>query len=377
MLNKISAIFLVFVLCTSLLLTGCSQSEAGTSTEAGANAAAPSGTATAPTGATGDAPAEYDLKFSTFVQEGEKNAQVAKHWIELVEERTNGKVKVTPYWGESFASNNEHPSLISSGALDLAMFPPNINVAIMPLNSLVTYNISHGFSREQLVAASQMLQFEIPETVKILQAEETRLNIKFLAPQVNGCEGVIAKKSFNTLDDMKGWKVTSEGALDKVWSNLGLAPVYVNVPDLYQSFSSGVVDAVHLITVPITQLKLHEQGICYREWVNYYMLGLPITVNLTLWNKLPADIQDIFTQASKECATYSIELDKKEIETAWQTMKDKGVDIGYFSQEDTNKFIDNSKTITVDQVWMECADKLGCGDDAKVLLDKWVELLKS
>jgi major membrane immunogen (membrane-anchored lipoprotein) len=28
MLNKISAIFLVFVLCTSLLLTGCSQSEA-------------------------------------------------------------------------------------------------------------------------------------------------------------------------------------------------------------------------------------------------------------------------------------------------------------------------------------------------------------
>ncbi len=75
---------------------------------------------------------------------------------------------------------------------------------------------------------------------------------------------------------------------------------------------------------------------------NYYMLGLPITVNLTLRNKLPA-ISRISLSSLQECATYSIELDKKEIETAMADHEGQRVDIGYFSQEDTNKFIDNRR----------------------------------
>ncbi len=359
MFRKLCATLLILVMCTSLLITGCSQSQS----QPGSSAS------TATSGKI------YELKFSTFLQEGEKNSQVAKYWIEQVEQKTNGQVKITPFWGESFASHNEHPSLVASGALDIAMFAPNIFISEMPLNALVAYNISNGYTREQMVDAAEKLMFDNPDTAKILQSEEQRLNIKFLAPQVLGCEGCIAAKPFNTLADMKGWKVTSEGGMDSIWSNLGLVPVMVNVPDLYESYSRSVVDTVHLLTVPITQMNLSEISKCYREWENFYMLGLPITVNLDLWNSLPADIQDIFIQASKDAATLSIDLDKKAIDTAWQTMKDAGVDVGYFSAEDTAKFVQGNKDVTVNQIWTDYTVTLNCADDGKVLLENWEKLL--
>jgi len=356
MLKKAGLMLTVFVLCAALLLSGCSQPQQKEEEKK------PSET--------------FEFKFSTFVREDENTGKVAKHWIELVEERTNGRVKITPYWGATFASNAEHPSLLSSGALELAMFPPNIFVSEMPLSSLVTSNISAGFTREELIEASHKFLFEIPESVQILEEEGKRLNIKFLAPQILGSLGVISKTAFNTLDDMKGWRVTSEGTADKVWSSLGLVPVYVDAVDLYESLSRGVVDAVHLLTVPIVQMNIHEIGKCYREWDNQFMIGLPISVNLSVWNSLPADIQEIFLEASKECSFYSIELDEKANSDAWATMEKAGVDVGHFSREDTQKRQDLDRQVSLDDTWMGIAKSLGYENEAKKLLEVWEGLLR-
>ena len=172
----------------------------------------------------------FDLKIATFVMETEANGKVMQYFIDQVQEKSGGKVKITPYYGESFAAHNELPSLLASGGVDMAMFAPNIFVSEMPLNSIVTYNYSDGYTREEILAAAQKLMFEDADAKAALSAEEQKLNIKFLSPQILGGLGVITKKEVNSLADMKGMKITSEGGLDTVWSGLGLVPVMVNVP---------------------------------------------------------------------------------------------------------------------------------------------------
>ena len=368
------AILLVAVMCAGLFLAGCNNS-GGADPQTTATDTTSGTTSDTVSDTVSDTAETFELKFSSFVMDFEDTGKVAQYWIDQVEEKTNGRVKITPYWGGTFASHGEHPSLVASGALELAMFAPNIFVSEMPLNALVTYNISEGYSREQMIEAAEALMFDNAETAKILQAEEQRLNIKFLAPMLMGCEGCISARPFNSLADMQGWKVTSEGGMDSVWTNLDLSPVYVDVPDLYESFSRNVVDTVHLLTVPITQLMLTETGKYYREWDSYYMLGLPITVNLDIWNSLPADIQEIFIQASKDAAAYSVGLSEQSIDAAWSEMKDAGVDVGYFSPDDTAAFIKYAKEATVDNVWTDFTRTLGCEADGKILLENWVYLL--
>jgi TRAP-type C4-dicarboxylate transport system substrate-binding protein len=114
--------------------------------------------------------------------------------------------------------------------------------------------------------------------------------------------GILAsKKPVRTLDDLKSLKVRATGLSTKIVEVLGGTAVAMAQPETYEALQKGVVEAT---LCPIETLKGWKQG----ETIGFvtdssvvgYTTTMFVVMNLAKWNSLPADLQEIFTDVSRE-----------------------------------------------------------------------------
>jgi TRAP-type C4-dicarboxylate transport system substrate-binding protein len=114
--------------------------------------------------------------------------------------------------------------------------------------------------------------------------------------------GILAsKKPVRSLEDFQGMKVRATGLSTKIVKALGGSPVGMPQPETYEALQKGVVEAT---LCPIETLKGWKQG----EAISYvtdssaigYTTTMFVVMNKGVWEKLPADVQQVFTETSKE-----------------------------------------------------------------------------
>jgi len=114
--------------------------------------------------------------------------------------------------------------------------------------------------------------------------------------------GLLAsKKPVRTLTDVKGLKIRATGLSQKVVEALGGTPVAMPQGDTYESLQKNVVDAT---LCPIETLKGWKQGeviSCVTDATAVgYTTAMFVVMNKGKWEKLPADVQKVFTEVSRE-----------------------------------------------------------------------------
>lgn len=273
------------------------------------------------------------LKYSSPFQEMEPAVLCGYYFCDYVEEKSGGRVKFDRFPGGVLGTVPEHLELVRSGSVDA------VNLIIfnyredLPLHQYPQMQIG---SQEKAVKYHTALFEEIPETSALLEKEFADNNIKAMsASNAFGENGIIARDVFNTLADLKGKKIGISSQQESL-TDLGINVVSVEIPDMYESLSRGVVDALTMALGPMAILKWHEVSKCYMSQ-NEYASGQPMCINLDTWNKLPADIQKIFMEAGKATVDYSIKLNDQNTAQVLQIFKDTGLVVGKLSQDDTEK----------------------------------------
>jgi TRAP-type C4-dicarboxylate transport system substrate-binding protein len=114
--------------------------------------------------------------------------------------------------------------------------------------------------------------------------------------------GILAsKKAVRTLDDLKGLKIRATGLSAKIVESLGGTPIAMSQPETYEALSKGVVEAT---LCPIETLKGWKQGEAIQYVVDSSAIGYTtamfVVMNQDKWNKLPPDLQQVFTAVSQE-----------------------------------------------------------------------------
>jgi TRAP-type C4-dicarboxylate transport system substrate-binding protein len=106
---------------------------------------------------------------------------------------------------------------------------------------------------------------------------------------------LISKTPIRTLADFKGKKVRTIPAYNNLIKSLGAEPISLPSADLYQSLQKGIIDAAITGANDFVGLKLIEVAKYYTA-LNLGNTAHPQKVfNIDSWNKLPPDIQKIFT----------------------------------------------------------------------------------
>jgi TRAP-type mannitol/chloroaromatic compound transport system substrate-binding protein len=130
------------------------------------------------------------------------------------------------------------------------------------------------------------------------------------------------RKEIKSLEDLQGLKMRIPGFAGEVFAEVGVNPTNIAPGELYTSLERNTIDAVEWVG-PALDLRLGFQQIA-----DYYYTGwhepateLQFLVNKQVWEKLPADLQEIMRVAMRTASYNMLVLSQHENAKAWASIK--------------------------------------------------------
>ena len=215
-------------------------------------------------------------------------------WIEMLEERAGGKIKIVPYFAGALAKGSEIYAAVSQGIADLGEVSTG---HVAGRFRLTDFFLLPGLKIPDCVAASR-LHWHLTQTVPEFGAQYADTKI-INAYAYGGTAFVIMSRApIHTLKDLEGKKLNIYGGSIGIGiaKALGFTPIHINIPDVYLAVEKGVMDGVISGVNLITSRK-------FGEITKYVTSGPPLggapfifIMNRDKWNALPTDVQKAFEE---------------------------------------------------------------------------------
>lgn len=212
-----------------------------------------------------------------------------------VAEETDYKIEWVEAYGGTVAKDGEVLEAVQMGLLDfgyvLFLFEP----AKLFLHSF-GYFVPFSSSDQVLVnGITKRLFNEFPVMTKVF---EEKYNQKMLCAIPATSYQLITTFPVKSIDDLKGKKIAAGGPNLIVVKPLGAVPVQSAIGEGYTSFKTGVYEGWVILESIMAGLKWTEVA----PYVTIVDFGAPpavaLTVNLRTWNKLPAEVRHIISEAA-------------------------------------------------------------------------------
>ncbi|MCK4962948.1 MAG: TRAP transporter substrate-binding protein DctP, partial [Anaerolineales bacterium] len=169
-----------------------------------------------------------------------------------------------------------------------------------------------------------------------------------------GIESMVSTKPIRRMEDYKGLKMrVPHGMTAILFQKLGASVVVLPGGEVYSALDKGVINTSDWASASMNQRMGFFQVAKYTNYPGFHSMPLgDFTVNINEWNKLPDDIKQILKSACREWCWDSIERIAIDDIRALKEMKEKGVSVQTWSDEDLKKV----RAVAM-EVWDEFAKK--------------------
>jgi len=300
-------------------------------------------------GATAQAQTKYkdEYKLSTVVPASFPWGKGGEIWIDLVRQRTSGRINIKMYPGVSLVQGDQTREFtaIRQGIIDMAIGSTiNWSPQVKELNLF-----SLPFLMPDYRAIDALTQGPVgQELFGIL----TKQGVVPLAWGENGYRELTnSKREVRKPDDLKGLKIRVVGSplfLD-TFRALGANPTQMSWADAQPAFASGAVDGQENPMSIFTAAKLHNVGQKNVTMWGYVADPLIFVVNKEVWESwTPAD-REIVRQAAIDAGKQEIAIARKGLDEPGQPLlKDiegMGVKVTRLSPAERNEFITATRRV--------------------------------
>jgi TRAP-type transport system periplasmic protein len=233
-------------------------------------------------------------------------------WIRLIKEfyipevdkrlkEAGGKHSIE--WQEAFggtlAKIGGELAAIEEGIAEMGWVYTIFEPAKLPLHS-VTFMAPFG--SDDAVQVSRIvydLHREIPE----LNNEWTKYKQVFLASIATDTDYILTKFPVSRVEDLKGRKMGASGSLSLWADGAGAVPVQGDFATHYNNVKTGVYDGLIAFTTGFYPNKLHQVAPnATRIDLGSMMIGC-VSINKAFFDKLPPEVQKVFTDVGSEYTT--------------------------------------------------------------------------
>ncbi len=226
-----------------------------------------------------------------------RNINVLQPWTKMIEERTHGKVKITPYYSGALAPPPQTFNSIVSGVADIGEGIAYATPGRFPLTETI---MLPELGLETSLSCSRAL-WHLYKKFPEVRAEYS--GVKMLWLHVTPAVKLITRtRPVYSLKDLKGLKIRVSGATAvKMGKALGFTPVSMPMGDLYLGLEKGVIDGVALPNEILISRRIGE----VTKFVTDIDLGHDtffVVMNEQTWNRLPKDVQKVFEDLSGDWA---------------------------------------------------------------------------
>lgn len=232
---------------------------------------------------------EFQLTYSTSYSPTHPYGAADELWIERIEEQTDGRVAITPFWGGSLITSREGVDELAAGVADIAFIAPIYASSGYDLSRL-TPQFFYGYKDAQDVLSVYLELWEdYPQFAEELDG------VKVLGFNVGTpMHLMLREQPFHELADLQGLRIRSAVDYVGALANFGAEGVTMPMSDTYPSLQRGVLDGV---IAPYEALR----SLSFAEVIGYYS-ELPHSrgaypsraMNGDVWASLPEDIQQVF-----------------------------------------------------------------------------------
>lgn len=328
--KRILAIMLSLVMVMALFV-GCGSSQDSSedaSNENGAEAPA------------GDVDEPIVLRLADNHNEGYPTVKGDRKFAELVEERTDGKIKIEVYPGGQLGDEKSVIEQVQFGAIDFT------RTSISPLTE---------FNKDLSVLMLPYLYRDRDHMFKVLDGEVGDKFLKSL--EDNDMLGLCwfdggsrnfynAKKEVKTVEDMKGLKIRvqqSKLMMDLVTA-VGASPTPMTFGEVYSALQTGVIDGAEN-NWPSYLSTSHYEVAKYFTVDEHTRVPEMIVVSKMTYDKIPDEYKPIIEEAAKEAALYQREEWEKAAKEAEEKVVENGNVITRIDEEARKGFQDAVKPL--------------------------------
>ncbi|MCP1110158.1 TRAP transporter substrate-binding protein [Ohessyouella blattaphilus] len=274
------------------------------------------------------------LEFGHFQNPGHAIYIAPEEFKELVEERTDGRVKINIYPASQLGSAREMMEQVSMGALDITVADASDWASTFNMPELGVFNLP--FLSKDLDSQTEVIRTIVSEEVPGM-LEDSQLHL--LMAYSNGIRQPLTKtKPITCLEDIKGLKIrTPETKLYvDLWNSLGASTVTSAWSEAYTLLQQGVADAVEADDVGLVSQNLQEVG-KYMSNIGHLGQAYLVMINEEKWNEIPEDLQKIIEECAQENQEKQL-ADRKQLGIdAMETIEAAGVVVNDISAEERQR----------------------------------------
>jgi TRAP-type C4-dicarboxylate transport system substrate-binding protein len=235
------------------------------------------------------------LRYSCFFPPTHIQSQLAEEWCREVEKRTQGRVHIEYYAGQTLTKAKQCYDGTVEGVSDIGFSVLAYSRGRFPVMAAV--DLPLGYRSGQ--AATQVVN-KVYEKFKPKELRDTE--VMYL--HAHG-PGLLHTKSkpVKTLEDLKGLKLRGTGTSSLVIKALGGTPVPKPMPETYQMLQKGVVDGSFYPMESNKGWKLGE--VAHHATASFdvaYTTSFFVVMNKARWQELPPDVQQIIRSINQEWA---------------------------------------------------------------------------
>ena len=220
---------------------------------------------------------------------------------ERVAAMTNGMFQITPRVAGELAPATQVLDVVSQGAVAAGHTASYYYIGKSPVTAFGTA-IPFGLTAQQQNA----WLFEAGGLSQLQEIYARLFNvIQFPAGNTGAQMGGWFRREINTVADLQGLKMRIPGLGGQVMSKLGVTVQALPANEIFQALQTGAVDAAEWVG-PYDDEKLGLNTVAqYYYHPGWWEPGaaLEVEVNLTEWNNLPQEYQEIIKVAAMEANT--------------------------------------------------------------------------
>ena len=179
------------------------------------------------------------------------------------------------------------------------------------------------------------------------------------------------QKPVRTLEDLKGLKVrTPGGYVTKVFEALGVTPISMPSPEIFNSLERGILDGYGLPYGPVTSLKLED----VTKYITELDLGTlleAVIMNKRKYDSLPTELKRIIDDAGENARKNIPRAYEEQAEAAKEKINKKGIEVIQPSPEEVSRI--EKRGMNVWKEWVK--DMEGKRLPAREIMKAYLELL--
>lgn len=224
---------------------------------------------------------------------------------------------------------------VQSGVVDIGLAPLAFYEALTPgTGGAMLRQVSLDELRKPGGAYDFLVELHKPAGLTYLGLQTPTEDLAYFQLYLN--------KKVETPEDFKKIKIGTTAGVRAATEGWGAATVSLAIGDYYTAMERGTVDGVS--SAPITQWVASgcQSVTKYMIEQGYYDSTSAVFMNLDTWNKIPADLQKVMTQAMIESEKYCMGLELESRAVDKQKLVDAGVEIYKLSPDTAKWFIDTA-----------------------------------